>query len=87
MLTTNQLIKIFSHVKNNSDVSLDMSFIVDLSKYVKIDIDMTDSKTGYMSKINLLELSKSEIPDDMVYELVNNGWKLSKDKKNIEIFY
>ena len=87
MFTTNQLINIFSKTDKNSEALLDMSFIVNVAKYVKIGMGISNSRMGYLSRINLLELSKSGIPDDMVFAMVDNGWKLSRDKKYVEIYY
>ena len=61
--------------------------MVDIMRYVNVDSGIKESGLEYYSKINLLELSKSEIPDDIIYEMVDNGWILSKDKKYIENFY
>jgi len=86
MLTTNQLITLFSKSKKK-DNPPEMSSMVDIMRYVNVDSGIKESGLEYYSKINLLELSKSEIPDDIIYEMVDNGWILSKDKKYIENFY
>lgn len=86
MLTTNQLITLFSKSKKK-DSPPEMSSMVDIMRYVNVDSGIKESGLEYYSKINLLELSKSEIPDDIIYEMVDNGWILSKDKKYIENFY
>lgn len=86
MLTTNQLITLFSKAKKK-DNPPEMSSMVDIMRYVDVNSGIRDNGIEYYSKINLLELSKSEIPDDIIYEMVDNGWILSKDKKYIENFY
>lgn len=86
MLTTNQLITLFSKSKKK-DSPPEMSSMVDIMRYVNVGSGIKESGLEYYSKINLLELSKSEIPDDIIYEMVDNGWILSKDKKYIENFY
>ena len=86
MLTTNQLITLFSKSKKK-DNPPEMSSMVDIMRYVNVDSGIKESGLKYYAKIILLELSKSDIPDNIIYEMVDNGWILSKDKKYIENFY
>lgn len=87
MFTTNQLIQIFQK-SGKEGVGIDAHLITKISQYVKIasGIDFECGIDSYCFKINLLELSKSGMPDELVYEMADNGWKLSKDRRSIEFF-
>lgn len=86
MLTTSELIRLFSKSKSNDYVP-NTEDISNIMSYVQIDSGILENGVDYYFKINLLELSKSGIPDDTVFEMTKNGWTLSKDRKFIYFFY
>ena len=86
MLTTSQLVSIFSKAQKCDNPPQASSFI-DVLKYVKPEFGMAEDGINYTCKINLLELSKSNAPEDIIYNMVEEGWILDENKKNIVNFY
>lgn len=86
MLTTGQIIKLFAKSKNPSGAPT-LENIVKLMQHVNIVSEMDRNGIDYHYKVNLLELSKSDIPDDDIFGMVNEGWRLSKDRKSIEYIF
>lgn len=86
MLTTNQLITIFSKVKKK-ETTPDLSTVVDIIRNLNPEIGIDEDGMSYFFRIKLIDLSKSNISEDMIYNMADNGWVLSKDKKYIENFY
>ena len=81
-MTTKELRQLF--VKNEGTESLGMlSDLIDITKHVNMKTEMTDDEMGYVFRIDLVELSKSNIDDDTIYKMVDNGWVLSKDNKSL----
>lgn len=87
MLTTGQIIKLFTNSKNPTGAPPTFENIVKLMQHVNIASEMDRNGIDYHYKVNLLELSKSGIPDDDIFGMVNEGWRLSKDRKSIEYIF
>lgn len=86
MLTTGQIVKLFAKSKGPTGAPT-FENIVKLMQHVNIVSEMDRNGIDYHYKVNLLELSKSDIPDDDIFGMVNEGWKLSKDRKSIEYIF
>jgi len=86
MFTVQELIDIFKNAKRNNTTP-ELSVLSDIINNVEIYSGVEDNGVDYYFKIKLSELSQSEISDKTIYEMVENGWVLSKDKKYIENFY
>lgn len=85
MFTTKQLVNLFSNSKTKDTVP-ETSLIVEIMKYVNINIFMDGESMAYSYRINLFDLSKSGIPDETIYMMIDDGWSLTKDRKFIENF-
>ena len=86
MLTTGQIIKIFSNSKGKSKAPQTEN-IVKMMQYTDILPQMGGNGIDYHYRINILDLSKSGIPDEAIFEMVDDGWILSKDRKFIEYIF
>lgn len=86
MFTTSQLISLFSKTKKR-DTPPDMMSMVDIMGYVKPETGVTEDGMNYFCRINLSDLNNPDIPDDLIYKMVDDGWILDKNKKYIENFY
>lgn len=86
MFTTSQLIKIFSKSKK-SDEPQDTVAVADIIEHVGVESGIADNHMDYFCKIDLLELSKSDMPEEQVFEMAENGWVLSKDRKSLLFYY
>lgn len=86
MLTTGQLITIFSKTKKK-ETPPNMSEMVDIIKYVTPDMCLNEDCISYTCKIKISDLSSSGISDEMIYDMAEKGWIISKDRKYIENFY
>ena len=86
MLTVQELIDIFKNSKM-TDSPPEPSSLSKVMDYVDIDTGVDESGLNYYFRIKLSELSKSEISNEIIYDMVENGWILSKDKKYVENFY
>lgn len=80
-MTTNQLRQLFSNSGN--DTILEMNDVVELGQHVKIDTKIDKSTLDYYYSINIMDLAKSGINDDMIYDMINKGWALNKSKTEI----
>ncbi len=80
-MTTNQLRQLFSNSGN--DTILDMNDVVGVGQHVKIDTKIDKSTLDYYYSINIMDLAKSGINDDMIYDMINKGWTLNKSKTEI----
>ena len=80
-MNTNQLRQLFSDSGN--DTILEMNDVVELGQHVKIDTKIDKSTLNYYYSIDIMTLAKSGINDDMIYDMINNGWTLNKSKTEI----
>ena len=80
-MNTNQLRQLFSDSGN--DTILEMNDVVELGQHVKIDTKIDKSTLDYYYSINIMDLAKSGISDDMIYDMINKGWTLNKSKTEI----
>lgn len=54
---------------------------VDVAKYVSPKLELDDNEIDYILSIDILELAKKCTDDDVIYNMLDMGWSLSKDKK------
>ena len=89
MLKTNQLIQLFSKNNRNENISQqpDIYSMVNIMSYVNVETGIESNGIDYFSKINILELSKSEMPDETLHNMIEDGWFVTKDKKFIKKIY
>lgn len=80
-MTTNQIKQLFSDSGN--DTILEMNDVVELGQHVKIDTKIDKSTLDYYYSIDIMDLAKSGINDDMIYDMINKGWALNKSKTEI----
>ena len=80
-MTTNQIKQLFANSEN--DTILEMNDIIELGQYVKIETKMDKSTFDYYYSINIMDLAKSKIDDDIIYGIINKGWHLNKTKTEI----
>ena len=80
-MTTNQIRQLFSDSGN--DTILEMNDVVELGQHVKIDTKIDKSTLDYYYSIDIMDLAKSGINDDMIYDMINKGWALNKSKTEI----
>lgn len=86
MFSVQELIDIFKNAKR-TDSQPELSVLSDIINNVELYSGVEDNGIDYYFKIKLSELSQSEISEKTIYEMVENGWVLSKDKKYLENFY
>lgn len=84
-MTTNRLIQIFSRPQEANGIP-EASLISEIMKHVEIDVGMDSDGETYCYCINVLDLSKSDISDDTIYEMVNTGWTISDNRKKVLFF-
>ena len=80
-MTTNQIKQLFSDSGN--DTALDMNDVVEVGQHVKIDTKIDKSTFDYYYSIDIMDLAKSGINDDMIYDIISKGWTLNKSKTEI----
>lgn len=80
-MTVNQLIELFANSGNK--VSLEMSDILKIGKFVNIEAKMDKLTLDYFYSISILDIVNSKITDDLIYEMMNKGWTLNKSKNSI----
>lgn len=60
-----------------------ISDFVDVTKYVSPKLKLDDNEVDYILSIDILELAKNCTDDDVIYNMLDMGWLLSKDKKSL----
>lgn len=80
-MNTNQIKQLFSDSGN--DTALEMNDVVEVGQHVKIDTKIDKSTLDYYYSIDIMDLAKSGINDDMIYDMINKGWALNKSKTEI----
>lgn len=84
-MTTNQIKQLFNNNTSHNE-EIELSDIVELAQKVKIENKIDKDKLNYYYSIDVLDLAKSKIEDDAIYNMVNKGWTLSQDKLKIVKF-
>jgi hypothetical protein len=60
--------------------------IANITPYAHINLEIDSETLDYFYSINLEELLDSDVPNDILDEIKNQGWALDKSKKNIIIY-
>ena len=87
MFTTAQLIQKFPKSPvNTCTESYDIHSIMEVISYVNVEtgIERSDKDCYYYYKIPILDVVKSEITDEILDDMVKNGWFITKDRKYIK---
>ena len=74
------IVEKFSGLKRK-DGAIPLANIVQIQKYVNATLEMNRDKLAYYYKINVEDLANSNIPDELLNEMVKEDWQLSEDKK------
>lgn len=80
-MTTNQIKSMFRG--NHSDATVDISTIVDLGQMLPINGKITEDGMDYYYSIDLLEFTKSNVSDEIIKDMLTQGWTLDKREQNI----
>lgn len=73
------IIEKFKDVTRN-DVPVPLANIVQIQKHVKATLEMDRDKLTYFYQIYVEDLEKSDIPEEILNEMVKEGWILSENK-------
>lgn len=77
-MLTKEIVSLFkSNVGQVGNV--DISDFARYKEYVDISLKLAENKVDYYYEISIYELSKSQVPNELIQELKNNGWTLSKN--------
>jgi len=68
---------------NHSDATVDISTIVDLGQMLPINGKITEDGMDYYYSIDLLEFTKSNVSDEIIKDMLTQGWTLDKREQNI----
>lgn len=82
-ITIGDLRKLFLNPMKDGARIDNVSDIFNIGRYVQVFNRMDREKQEYYLEINLKELSESNIDEDTIHEMVEQGWKLSKDGSSI----
>ena len=75
-----EIVEKFKGLKRK-DGALPLANIVQIQKYVNATLEMDRDKLAYYYKINVEDLANSNIPYELLDEMVKEDWQLSEDKK------
>lgn len=84
-MTLKEIIKIFPAQKINDDIST--SALIPIISHVEYESGICGNSKDYYFKIDLNNLVKSDLDDNTIREMAENGWVISKNKKYIEFIY
>jgi hypothetical protein len=77
-----------SAIENNDVIARHMATaeVAKITPHVHVNLDIDSATLDYYYSINMEELLNSDIPDDVLDELKEQGWALDDRKENIIIF-
>ena len=81
-MTVNEIKKLFENNQMTEGFSA-LSDVIDIAKHVNVKTLIDEDEMNYYCVIDIAELANSTIDDDTIFEMVTNGWVLSKNKKNL----
>ena len=81
-MTVNEIKKLFENNQMTEGFSA-LSDVIDIAKHVDIKTLIDEDEMNYYCVIDIAELANSTIDNDTIFEMVTNGWVLSKNKKNL----
>ena len=81
-MTVNEIKKLFENNQMTEGFSA-LSDVIDIAKHVNVKTLIDEDEINYYCVIDIAELANSTIDDDTIFEMVTNGWALSKNKKNL----
>ena len=79
-MTVNEIKKLFENNQMTEGFSA-LSDVIDIAKHVDIKTLIDEDEMNYYCVIDIAELANSTIDNDTIFEMVTNGWVLSKNKK------
>lgn len=81
-MTVNEIKKLFENNQMTEGFSA-LSDVIDIAKHVDVKTLIDEDEMNYYCVIDIAELANSTIDNDTIFEMVTNGWVLSKNKKNL----
>ena len=81
-MTVNEIKKLFENNQMTEGFSA-LSDVIDIAKHVNVKTLIDEDEMNYYCVIDIAELANSTIDNDTIFEMVTNGWVLSKNKKNL----
>ena len=81
-MTVNEIKKLFENNQMTVGFSA-LSDVIDIAKHVNVKTLIDEAEMNYYCVIDIAELANRTIDDDTIFEMVTNGWMLSKNKKNL----
>ena len=81
-MTVNEIKKLFENNQMTEGFSA-LSDVIDIAKHVDEKTLIDEDEMNYYCVIDIAELANSTIDNDTIFEMVTNGWVLSKNKKNL----
>lgn len=81
-MTVNEIKKLFENNQMTEGFSA-LSDVIDIAKHVAVKTLIDEDEMNYYCVIDIAELANSTIDNDTIFEMVTNGWVLSKNKKNL----
>ena len=81
-MTVNEIKKLFEN-NQMTEGFYALSDVIDIAKHVDIKTLIDEDEMNYYCVIDIAELANSTIDNDTIFEMVTNGWVLSKNKKNL----
>ena len=81
-MTVNEIKKLFENNQMTEGFS-ELSDVIDIANHVNVKTLIDEDEMNYYCVIDVAELANSTIDNDTIFEMVTNGWTLSKNKKNL----
>ena len=81
-MTVNEIKKLFENNQMTEGFSA-LSDVIDIANHVNVKTLIDEDEMNYYCVVDIAELANSTIDNDTIFEMVTNGWTLSKNKKNL----
>ena len=81
-MKSNEIRKLFeSNEKIVGDA--DTEVIIEINQKVPTEIKITEDEMNYYFQVPIMELASKDIKDEILENMKNDGWVLSKDKMSL----
>jgi hypothetical protein len=84
-MSTNQIISLFS--KNTAKHGTPSTEVIsEIMRYSSLTYTIDENCEDYVTRVSILDISKTDFPKETIDLMLNEGWTVSKDRKYLQIF-
>jgi len=84
-MSTKEIINLFSKNEARENVP-STETLSELTRRFNLQYTVDEDGLSYLCRVPVLDLNKSDLPDETINNMLKEGWSLSKDRKYLQIF-